>query len=373
MDVFIAGAGVGGLALASGLVAAGHRVRVLERAPDPRTDGAAVTIFSNGAAAPAGLGAPLGGLGGRLETLGFDDRRPAPFGAADLRVLHRRTGFPVATVPRAGDPRAPRRRAAGRHDRVRPRGRRRRGRPGGVRGHRRHRRHATRRRRGRRRRLPVGRTPRGPRRRRPPPRRWTTWQGLTTALPELAGAPRALRRRPGRSVRAHAGRRRAAAVVVRRAGADPRGPVVECCGRFAGIRRAGARAAAGVADADVRRYPHVLHGCPTAWGAGAPRCSATPRTRSRRPRPRALTRRSRTRGCSPGRSATPVTAVPSCALRARARPAGAPGLELAASEVTNRPPPARGRLPAGCCAPAGRARYLAVIRRCSSVLNDERI
>ena len=33
MDVVIAGAGVGGLALANGLVADGHAVRVLERAP----------------------------------------------------------------------------------------------------------------------------------------------------------------------------------------------------------------------------------------------------------------------------------------------------------------------------------------------------
>jgi len=101
MDILIVGAGVGGLALANGLVADGHRVRVFERADAPRTDGAAVTIFSNGAAAAAGLGVRLDDLGGAVDTLGFFDADGRAFAHADLTLLRRWTGHRVATVPRA--------------------------------------------------------------------------------------------------------------------------------------------------------------------------------------------------------------------------------------------------------------------------------
>jgi FAD-dependent urate hydroxylase len=98
--VLIAGAGVGGLALARGLARSGHHVRVLEQAPSLRTGGAAVTIFSNGAAALAGLGAHLAGFGGRLDSLRFDTADGTTVVTADLTVLARRTGFPVTSVPR---------------------------------------------------------------------------------------------------------------------------------------------------------------------------------------------------------------------------------------------------------------------------------
>ena len=100
MDILIVGAGVGGLALANGLVADGHRVRVFERADGPRTDGAAVTVFSNGAAAAAGLGAPLDDLGGTIDMLGFFDPGGRAFAHADLALLRRWTGYRVATIPR---------------------------------------------------------------------------------------------------------------------------------------------------------------------------------------------------------------------------------------------------------------------------------
>ena len=100
MDVLIAGAGVGGLALARGLLAEGHEVRVLERADGPRDGGAAVTIFSNGAAAASRLGAPLDGLGGAIEELRFCSAGGELTSAADLRVMRRRTGFGAATVSR---------------------------------------------------------------------------------------------------------------------------------------------------------------------------------------------------------------------------------------------------------------------------------
>jgi FAD-dependent urate hydroxylase len=60
-----------------------------------------VTIFSNGAAAAAGLGVPLDGLGGRIETLTFCLSDGRAFVRTDLEVMRARTGFGVATVPRA--------------------------------------------------------------------------------------------------------------------------------------------------------------------------------------------------------------------------------------------------------------------------------
>ncbi|MEV2271382.1 FAD-dependent oxidoreductase [Nonomuraea africana] len=69
MDVLVIGAGVGGLAVARGLLAAGHRVRVYEQAPGRRTSGAALTIFTNGHAVLNDLGVSLDGVGGRVDRI----------------------------------------------------------------------------------------------------------------------------------------------------------------------------------------------------------------------------------------------------------------------------------------------------------------
>ena len=73
--VSVIGAGPGGLAVARGLLGAGHQVRVYERAADLRLEGAAVTLWPNGTAALTALGVPLDGLGPRIDVLDVLDRR----------------------------------------------------------------------------------------------------------------------------------------------------------------------------------------------------------------------------------------------------------------------------------------------------------
>ncbi|MEU8108187.1 NAD(P)/FAD-dependent oxidoreductase [Nonomuraea muscovyensis] len=69
MDVLVIGAGVGGLAVSRALLAAGHRVRVHEQAPGPRTGGKAVLVWSNGNAVLADLGVSLDGVGARIDRI----------------------------------------------------------------------------------------------------------------------------------------------------------------------------------------------------------------------------------------------------------------------------------------------------------------
>ena len=100
MKILIAGAGVGGLALARGLVGNGHEVSVLEWSTGLREGGAAVSIFSNGAAALDALGAPLEGIGGAVEELRFCTDQGQLTAAIDLRLMARKTGYGVTTVSR---------------------------------------------------------------------------------------------------------------------------------------------------------------------------------------------------------------------------------------------------------------------------------
>ena len=100
MNVVIVGGGVGGLAAAHGLVGAGHRVRVLERAAGLARGGEAVTLFSNGLAAAAALAAPLDGLGAPIEELDFATADGRRFFRVGTYPLRRATGHGVATVAR---------------------------------------------------------------------------------------------------------------------------------------------------------------------------------------------------------------------------------------------------------------------------------
>ncbi|WP_433473944.1 FAD-dependent oxidoreductase [Spirillospora sp. CA-142024] len=100
MDVLVIGAGVGGLATAQVLLAAGHRVRVYEQAPARRTGGKALLVWSNGNAVLNDLGISLDGAGNRIdriESLTPDGRLRI---GQDIAHAAARFGFVTQAIPR---------------------------------------------------------------------------------------------------------------------------------------------------------------------------------------------------------------------------------------------------------------------------------
>ena len=69
MRVLVVGAGVGGLAIANGLLGKGHDVHVYEHAEALRTTGAGITVWSNGTAALRELGVDIEPHGHPLRSL----------------------------------------------------------------------------------------------------------------------------------------------------------------------------------------------------------------------------------------------------------------------------------------------------------------
>ncbi|GAA0938000.1 FAD-dependent oxidoreductase [Actinocorallia libanotica] len=100
MKVLVIGAGVGGLALARGLVADGHRVRVFEKAPGLRSSGGALTLWSNGAGIVAELGGALEGAGAPIDVLAQYEAGGRPLLRMDMVPAVRRYGWQHVCVPR---------------------------------------------------------------------------------------------------------------------------------------------------------------------------------------------------------------------------------------------------------------------------------
>lgn len=100
MDILVIGAGVGGLAVARVLLAAGHRVRVFEQAPARRTGGKAVLIWSNGNAVLNDLGLSLDGIGCRIDTIDALTSEGRLRMRANIAHAADRFGFATKAIPR---------------------------------------------------------------------------------------------------------------------------------------------------------------------------------------------------------------------------------------------------------------------------------
>jgi FAD-dependent urate hydroxylase len=100
LRVLVVGAGVGGIAIARGLLRDGHDVTVFERRPDVTPGGGAVTIWSNGATVLNQLGVDMAGAGQLLSSVQVTTATGRPVAALDLTAIVKRFGAPVRMVPR---------------------------------------------------------------------------------------------------------------------------------------------------------------------------------------------------------------------------------------------------------------------------------
>lgn len=100
MRVLVIGAGVGGLAVANGLVDREHEVRVFEHADGLRDGGAGVTIWSNGTAALRDMGIEVEDVGRQLHSLRSLTVGGRLLWEADLDEVTERLGSPTIEVPR---------------------------------------------------------------------------------------------------------------------------------------------------------------------------------------------------------------------------------------------------------------------------------
>jgi FAD-dependent urate hydroxylase len=100
LRILVVGAGVGGIAIARGLLRDGHDVTVFERRPDVKAGGGAVTIWSNGATVLGQLGVDMDGAGQLLSTLRVVTSTGRPVATLDLSAIADRLGAPVRMVPR---------------------------------------------------------------------------------------------------------------------------------------------------------------------------------------------------------------------------------------------------------------------------------
>lgn len=100
MEILVIGAGVGGLAVARVLLAAGHRVRIYEQAPVRRTGGKALLVWSNGNAVLNDVGISLDDVGARIDRIDMLTAGGRLRTTMDIAHATARYGFPTRAIPR---------------------------------------------------------------------------------------------------------------------------------------------------------------------------------------------------------------------------------------------------------------------------------
>lgn len=100
MRIAIIGAGVGGLAAARGLIAAGHDVTVYERAGELRTGGTGLILWSNGTGVLKHLGVDVSDLGSPLTAVNTVFSDGLPLWRVDLDRIHEHYALANTVVPR---------------------------------------------------------------------------------------------------------------------------------------------------------------------------------------------------------------------------------------------------------------------------------
>lgn len=100
MRVLIIGAGIGGVSTARALTADGHEVAVFERATGLRTDGAALTLWSNGTGILSELGISLEGIGAPIDVLEQRDQHGGLLVRIDVARAADFHGHPHISLPR---------------------------------------------------------------------------------------------------------------------------------------------------------------------------------------------------------------------------------------------------------------------------------
>ncbi|AWS44261.1 FAD-dependent monooxygenase [Streptosporangium sp. 'caverna'] len=100
MKIIIIGIGVGGLAAARYLLAAGHEVEIYEQAERLRTEGASLILWSNGTGILRDLGLEPEALGSRMDAMNTLSEDGHTLLKLNLNRLARRFGHPTVVVPR---------------------------------------------------------------------------------------------------------------------------------------------------------------------------------------------------------------------------------------------------------------------------------
>lgn len=100
LRILVAGAGVGGISIARGLLRDGHDVTVFEQRPDMRPGGGAVTIWPNGATVLEQLGVDMDGAGQLLSTVRIATSTGRPLVNFAVDTIADNLGGYVRMVPR---------------------------------------------------------------------------------------------------------------------------------------------------------------------------------------------------------------------------------------------------------------------------------